>query len=184
MFGHDPNSIRSRYDYYYSVSTPSLSQATSFYETQASLFGESVPALLPAPNRRSPSPSRILTPLTPFNTHNASTPSSATNFASPRPLLESFDHHLYESFRKNFLDKQNSNPSIEDPFNRHQIWTTHSHLQHSSSISPRDDIDSDDIDKGFFEMKRPKTSFGRFKSDGDLMQNKYRSSMSAHESHR
>jgi hypothetical protein len=181
MFGHDPNSIRSRYDYYYSVSTPSLSQATSYYETQASLFGESVPALLPGPNRRSPSPSRILTPLTPFNTHNASTPSSATtNFiGSPRPLLESFDNHLYESFRKNFLDKQ-SNINVSEPFDRHQIWTTHNH--NSSSISPRDEMDSDDIDR--FELKRPKTSFGRFKSDGDLLQNKYRSSMSAHGSNR
>lgn len=183
MFGNDPNSIRSRYDYYYSVSTPSISQqSTSYYETEASLFGEPVPPLLPAPLLRSPSPHRIMTPLTPFNTHNASTPSSAaTNYASPRrPLLESFDNHLYESFRKNFVEQHHND--VTEALNRHEIWTTHNHNHYSPSISPRDENDSDDLD--LETRRRPKTSFGRYKSESNIMQNKYRSSVSANPSTR
>lgn len=172
MFGNDPNPMRSRYDYYYSVSSPT--QSTSYYETQASLFGEPVPPLLPGPLNRSPSPHRIMTPLTPFNTHNASTPSTAaTNYEGPRPLLESFDNHLYESFRKNFVDKHHN--TVSDSLNRHEIWTTHNHYN-SSSISPRDDIDSDDID---VERRRVQTPYTRYKSENEIVQNKFRTTMSA-----
>lgn len=180
MFGNDPIPPRSRYDYYYSCSSPS--QSTSYYETQASLFGEPVPPLLPGPLCRSPSPHRILTPLTPFNTHHGSPPSTAaTNYEGPRPLLETFDNHLYESFRKNFVDKHHN--KVTEALNRHEIWTTHNHNQnhYSSSISPRDDVDSDDVD---MDRRRVQTPYARYNTESELMQNKYRSSMSANVSGR
>lgn len=38
-----PTSLRSRYDYYYSISSPQPSTATNYYDNQASLFGDPVP---------------------------------------------------------------------------------------------------------------------------------------------
>jgi hypothetical protein len=171
MYGHDSNAIRSRYDYYYSVSSPSLSQAANYFENQASLFGESVPPLLPIPLQRSPSPSRIQTPLTPFNTHITSTPSSATtNYVSAAgvhpPLIENFDNHLYESIRRNILDRQNNNENVSNSLNKHQMWTQNS----ISSDSPTNEF-NDGFDGG---RKRARTAFGHYKSDDDVSQNKYR----------
>jgi hypothetical protein len=171
MYGHDSNAIRSRYDYYYSVSSPSLSQAANYFENQASLFGESVPPLLPIPLQRSPSPSRIQTPLTPFNTHNASTPSSATtNYVGSAgvrpPLIENFDNHLYESIRRNIIDRQNNNDDVTSSLNKHHFWTQNS----ISSDSPTNDF-NDGFDG---RRKRARTAFGHYKSDDDVSQNKYR----------
>jgi hypothetical protein len=178
MYGHDSNAIRSRYDYYYSVSSPSLSQAGNFFENQASLFGESVPPLLPPPTQRqrSPSPGRIHSPLTPFNTHNASTPSSAaTNYVSTvgvhPPMIENFDNHLYESIRRNILDRQNNNDNVSNSLSKHQMWTQNS----TSSNSPPNE--SNERFDG--RLKRARTAFGNYKSDDDVSQNKYRTS-SAH----
>lgn len=180
MYGHDQNAIRSRYDYYYSVSSPSLSQAASYYESQASLFGEPVAALLPPPIQRSPSPKTIQTPLTPFNTHNASTPSSAvTNYVGATglhpPMIENFDNHLYESIRRSVLDQQNNNSNVTNALTKHQMWTQSSH---SSSNSPPNE--SNEGCGGFDgRRKRASTSFGHYKSDEDVSQNKYRT-LSAH----
>lgn len=180
MYGHDPKGIRSRYDYYYSVSSPSLSQATNYFENQASLFGEPIAPLLPAPMQKSPSPRHIQTPLTPFNTLNASTPSSATNYVSPvgihPPMIENFDNHLYESIRRNIMDQQNNNIGVTDSFSKHQMWTQNSN---SSENSPPNE--STDGGGGVFESrrKRASTAFGHYKSDDDVSQNKYRT-LSAH----
>lgn len=178
MYGHDTNAVRSRYDYYYSVSSPSLSQAASYYENQASLFGEPIAALLPPAMQKTPSPQRIQTPLTPFNTHNASTPSSAcTNYVSSGvhpPLIENFDNHLYESIRRNILDQKNNNSHVTNALTKHQLWTQNSN---SSSTSPPYESN----ESGRFEerKKRASTAFGHYKSDDDVSQNKYRT-LSAH----
>lgn len=59
MYEHD-GVIRSRYDYYYSVSSPAISQATNFFENQhASLFGDPVMPLLP---QAIPIPNQLLPP--------------------------------------------------------------------------------------------------------------------------
>lgn len=176
MYGHDTNAIRSRYDYYYSVSSPSLSRAANYFENQASLFGESVPPLLPPPTQRSPSPSRIQTPLTAFNTHNATPPSSAaSNYSSSvgvhPPLIENFDNHLYESIRRNILDRQNNNDTVTDALTKHQTWQQNS----TSSNSP-----PNESSEGFDgRRKRASTAFGHYKRDDDVSQNKYRT-LSAH----
>lgn len=174
MHGHDTNAIRSRYDYYYSVSSPSLSRATNYYENQASLFGEPVATLLPPPIQKSPSPQRIQSPMTPYITHNASTPSSAnTNYISSAgahpPLIENFDNHLYESIRRNIVDQQNNNNDVTNALSKHLLWTQNSN---SSSNSPSDElIDGDDFEN---KRKRAGTAFGHYKSDDDISQNKYR----------
>lgn len=180
MYGHDTNAIRSRYDYYYSVSSPSLSQAASYYENQASLFGEPIAPLLPPPIQKSPSPKHIQTPLTPFNHHIASTPSSAnTNYGAAvgvhPPLIENFDNHLYESIRRNILDQQNNNTTVSNSLTKHQLWTQNSN---SSSNSPPNEASEG---CGDFEgrRKRASTAFGFYKSDDDVSQNKYRT-LSAH----
>jgi hypothetical protein len=184
MYGHDAKGLRSRYDYYYSVSSPSLSQAASYYENQASLFGEPIAPLLPPPIQKTPSPKHIQTPLTPFNTFNASTPSSATtNYVSPvgihPPLIENFDNHLYESIRRNIMDQHNNNvntSNVTNALEKHQLWTQNSN---SSSNSPPNE--STDGGGGVFEgrRKRASTAFGHYKSEDDVSQNKYRT-LSAH----
>jgi hypothetical protein len=182
MYGHDPKGIRSRYDYYYSVSSPSLSQAANYYENQASLFGEPIAPLLPAPMQKSPSPKHIQTPMTPFNTLNASTPSSAmTTYVSPGihpPMIENFDNHLYESIRRNIMDQKNNNGNGDttNALQKHQMWTQNSN---SSSNSPPNE--STDGGGGVFESqrKRASTAFGHYKSDDDVSHSKYRT-LSAH----
>lgn len=167
MYGHDTNAIRSRYDYYYSVSSPSLSQAANYYENQESLFGEPIAPLLPPPIQKSPSPQRnIPTPLTPFNTHNGSTPSSG-HFGAPPPLIENFDNHLYESIRRNIIDQQNNNINnqMTNALTKHQLWTQQSS---SSTNTPPNDDDYD------IRRKRANTAFGNYKSEDDVSQNKYR----------
>ena len=176
MYGHDTNGVRSRYDYYYSVSSPSLSQAANYYENQAGLFGEPIAPLLPPPIQKSPSPQRIQTPLTPFNTHNASTPSSAnTNFISSvgvhPPMIENFDNHLYESIRRNILDQHHNNNHVTNALTKHQLWTQYSN---SSSNSPPNEP-SDDHEHFDIRRKRASTSFGHYKSDDDVSHSKYRS---------
>lgn len=177
MYGHDTNAIRSRYDYYYSVSSPSLSQAASYFENQASLFGEPIAPLLPPPIQRSPSPKHIQTPLTPFNHLNSSIPSSAnTNCGAAvgvhPPLIENFDNHLYESIRRNILDQQNNNAKVSNALTKHQLWTQNSN---SSSNSPPNEPN----DGYGGRRKRASTAFGFYKSDDDVSQNKYRT-LSAH----
>lgn len=177
MYGHDTNAIRSRYDYYYSVSSPSLSQAASYFDNQASLFGEPIAPLLPPPIQKNLSPSRLQTPLTPFNTLNASTPSSASaNYIGGvavgvhPPMIENFDNHLYESIRRDILDRQNNNSNVTgNALTKHQLWTQNST---SSSNSPRDESN----EGAEFESKRKRasTAFGHYKSDDDVSQNKYR----------
>lgn len=173
------NAIRSRYDYYYSVSSPSLSQATNYYENQASLFGEPIAPLLPLPIQKSPSPKHIQTPLTPFNIHNASTPSSGvTNYVSTAdvhpPMIENFDNHLYESIRRNILDQRNNNHDMTNALTKHQLWTQNSN---SSSNSPSNEPNEGSDFEG--RRKRARTAFGHYKSDDDVSQNKYRT-LSAH----
>ncbi|CRK91808.1 CLUMA_CG005433, isoform A [Clunio marinus] len=180
MYGHDTNAIRSRYDYYYSVSSPSLSQAANYYENQASLFGEPIAPLLPPPIQKSPSPSRIQTPLTPFNnTHNASTSSSAvTNYTTTGvhpPLIENFDNHLLESIRRNILDQQNNNLDVTNALTKHQLWTQNSNS--STNSPPNETSDGGANFEG--RRKRARTAFGNYKSDDDVSQNKYRT-LSAH----
>lgn len=184
MHGYDSNTVRSRYDYYYSISSPSLSQATNYYEKQASLFGEPVAPLLPQPMQRSPSPQPIPTPLTPFNAHLSSSVSSSaggghTNFATSdvhSSLIENFDNHLYESIRKNILDKQNNNQDVTNDLTKHQIWTQHS----SSSTNSPPQCGSDENNYGDLR-KRAATSFDNYRSsENDLVTNKFRIS-SAHE---
>jgi hypothetical protein len=179
MYGHDRNAIRSRYDYYYSVSSPSLSRATGYFENQASLFGEPIAPLLPPPTQKSPSPQRLQTPLSPFdNLHNASTPSSATtNYVTTGvhpPLIENFDNHLYESIRRNILDQQNNNSNVTNALTKHQLWTQNSN---SSSNSPPNESSEGCAFEG--RRKRASTAFGHYKSDDDVSQNKYRT-LSAH----
>lgn len=165
MYGHNINAIRSRYDYYYSVSSPSLSQAASFAENQASLFGEPVAPLLPPPIQKSPSPHRIRTPLSPFNAfHTESTPSSGiTNFVTTAvhpPMIENFDNHLYESIRRNIIDQQNNNCNVSDALTKHQLWT-------QNSTSPQNEsVESDDRCEP--RRKRANTAFGHYKSDDDV----------------
>ncbi|KAL7024761.1 hypothetical protein ACKWTF_013188 [Chironomus riparius] len=182
MHGFDSSTVRSRYDYYYSISSPSLSQARNYYDKQASLFGEPVAPLLPAPMQRSPSVQPIANPLTPFTTHVSSSISSAdtrTNFATSdvhSSLIENFDNHLYESIRKNILDKHNNNEAHKNDLSKHKIWTQHSS---SSTTSPpqqgSDDNYSEDVGK------RAATSFDNYKpcENGDVLTNKFRIS-SAH----
>ena len=173
MHRHDNNkAIRSRYDYYYSVSSPSLSQAANYFENQASLFGESVPPLLPIPLQKSASPIRIQTPMTPFNI-DSSTPSSATtNYVRERgvnpPLIENFDNHIYESIRRNFIDRQENNENVSNCLTKHQIWTQNSLSSNSPTNEFNERLDTNRI-------KRARTAFGYFKSDDDVSQNKYRS---------
>lgn len=179
MYGHDTNAIRSRYDYYYSVSSPSLSQAAKYYENQASLFGEPIATLLPPPIQKTPSPQRIQTPLTPFSNLNASTPSSAnTNYVNAvgvhPPLIENFDNHLYESIRRNFLDQQNNNSNVTNALSKHQLWSQNSN---SSSNSPPNESNEGSVFDG--RRKRASTAFGHYKSDDDVSLNKYRT-LSAH----
>lgn len=182
MHGYDSNTVRSRYDYYYSISSPSLSQATNYYEKQASLFGEPVAPLLPQPIQRSPSPQPIPNPMTPYSTHLSSSTSSATgahtNFATPdvhSSLIENFDNHLYESIRKNILDKQNNNQAMTNDLTKHQIWT-----QHSSSSTNSPPMQSCDDNNYEDVRKRAATSFDNYKSyDSDSIANKFRIS-SAH----
>lgn len=174
MHGHDTNAIRSRYDYYYSVSSPSLSRAANYYENQASLFGEPIATLLPPPMQKSPSPQRIQSPLTPFTSHNASTPSSATtNYINSvgvhPPLIENFDNHLYESIRRNILDQQNNNMNATNALSKHILWTQNSN---SSSDSPANELIEGDEFEG--RRKRASTAFGHYKSDEDVSQSKYR----------
>ena len=174
MHGHDTNAIRSRYDYYYSVSSPSLSRAANYYENQASLFGEPVATLLPPPIQRTLSPQRIQSPLTPYITHNASTPSSAnTNYINVSgvhpPLIENFDNHLYESIRRNLLDQQNNNDNATNVLSKHILWTQNSN---SSSNSPSNELIEGDEFEG--RRKRARTAFGHYKSDDDVSQSKYR----------
>ena len=178
MHGYDSNTVRSRYDYYYSISSPSLSQATSYYEKQASLFGEPVAPLLPPPIQHSPSHQPAPNPLTPFSTLISSSSSSSagarTNFATSdvhSSLIENFDNHLYESIRKNILDKQNNNEILTNDLSKHKIWTQHSSSSTTSPPLPgSDDNYSEDVGK------RAATSFGNYKSceNGDAMMNKYR----------
>lgn len=157
MHGYDASSVRSRYDYYYSISSPSLSQATNYFDNQASLFGEPVEALLPPPIQKSSSPHSILTPLTPFNSHISSISSSAIGPHTTYPsLIENFDNHLYESIRRNILDQKNNNQIVTDNLNKHQVWT---HFSSDSTNSPPVDEDFDD------GHKRASTSFGYYNSD-------------------
>jgi len=184
MYGHDSKAIRSRYDYYYSVSSPSLSQATNYYENQASLFGERIPALLPPPVQRSPSPHHIVTPLTPFNNaHNGSSPSSAgggvasANYGGALgkpPLIENFDNHLYESIRQNIMDQHNNNAELTNNLTKHQLWTQQSS---SSTNTPPNDDDFD------VRRKRASTAFKHYRSDDDVSHSKYRA-LSAHNKRR
>jgi len=182
MHGYDSNTVRSRYDYYYSISSPSLSQARNYYDKQASLFGEPVAPLLPPPMQRSPSAQPIPNPLTPFSTHISSSTSSAdtrTNFATSdvhSSLIENFDNHLYESIRKNILDKKNNNQILTNDLSKHKIWTQHSSSSATSPPLPgSDDNYSEDIEK------RATTSFDNYKpsDNGDSSTNKFRIS-SAH----
>lgn len=183
MYGHDTKAIRSRYDYYYSVSSPSLSRAASYYENQASLFGEPIAALLPPPTQQTSSPQRIETPLSPFKTHNASTPSSANtsyvNSAGIRPpMIENFDNHLYETIRRNILDRNNNNGNVTNALTKHQLWTQNSN---SSTNSPPNE--SNEGGEFVGRRKRASTAFGHYKSEDDVSQNKYRT-LSAHSSMR
>ena len=168
------NAVRSRYDYYYSVSSPSLSQAVNYYENSLSLFGEPVAPLLPPPTQRSPSPNRIPTPLTPFNTHNPSTSSSsATNYGGvgSTPLIENFDNHLYESIRRDLIDRQNitnnNNNHVSNSLSNHQMWIEQTS---SSTNTPPENEDFDS------KRKRASSAFGNhnFQSQEDVSQNKYR----------
>lgn len=163
MHGYDASAVRSRYDYYYSISSPSLSQATNYFDNQASLFGEPVEALLPPPVQKCISPVSIPTPLTPFNSHISSISSSAigphTNFTTSGvhpSLIENFDNHLYESIRRNILDQKNNNQIVTDDLTKHHVWT---HFSSSSTNSPPID---DDFES---EQKRSSTSFGHYKSN-------------------
>lgn len=176
MYGNDMNAVRSRYDYYYSVSSPSLSQAVNYYENSLSLFGEPIAPLLPPPTQRSPSPNRIPTPLTPFNTHNPSTSSSSvTNYGGvgSTPLIENFDNHLYESIRRDLIDRQNitnnnnNNNHVSNSLSKHQMWNQQSS---SSSNTPPENEDFDS------KRKRASSAFGNhnFQSQEDVSQNKYR----------
>lgn len=179
MNSYDSNTVRSRYDYYYSISSPSLSQATNYYENQASLFGESVPALLPPPIQKSPSPQPIQTPLTPYTAYLSSSSSATagghTNFATTdvhSTLIENFDNHLYESIRKNILDKKNNNQIVTNDLTKHQIWTHQSNSSSSTTNSPPHDENFNDCVR-----KRASTAFGNYKSADDdeyLSENKFR----------
>ena len=165
MHGYDASAVRSRYDYYYSISSPSLSQATNYFDNQASLFGEPVAPLLPPPVQKCPSPISIPTPLTPFNTHISSSISSSgigshTNFTTGvhPSLIENFDNHLYESIRKNILDQKSNNQVVTDNLTKHQIWTQFSS---SPTNSPPGE---EDLEYG---RKRSNTSFGYYKSEDE-----------------
>ncbi|KAG5671702.1 hypothetical protein PVAND_001885 [Polypedilum vanderplanki] len=180
MHGYD-STVRSRYDYYYSISSPSLSQATNYYENQASLFGEPVQPLLPPPIQKSPSPQHVPTPLTPFSNPHISSSSSTltagahTNFATTDrhpSLIENFDNHLYESIRKNILDKQNNNQDVTNDLTRHQIWTKQHNSSSSTDSPPRDDSEFNDYTK-----KRASTAFDNYRNVDDddyLSENKFR----------
>jgi hypothetical protein len=165
------------------------SSATFHYYPETKNYfniGEPIAPLLPPPIQRSPSPHHpIQTPLTPFNTHNASTPSSTTtNYVSTSrtrpPLIENFDNHLYESIRRNIIDQQNNNTTVSDNLTKHQLWTQGSH---SSSNSPPNELNDDDEcpcgEGPQGRRKRASTAFGHYKSDDDVSQNKYRT-LSAH----
>lgn len=163
MHGYDASAVRSRYDYYYSISSPSLSQATNYFDNQASLFGEPVAALLPPPVQKCVSPLSIPTPLTPFNSHISSISSSAigphTNFTTTGvhpSLIENFDNHLYESIRKNILDQKNNNQITTDDLLKHHVWT-----QFSSDSTNSPPIEEE------FEGRHPRasTSFGYYKGE-------------------
>jgi hypothetical protein len=169
MNGYDSaNSVRSRYDYYYSISSPSLSQATKYYESQASLFGEPVVALLPQPIQKSPSPSHIPTPLTPYNRlSSSSTLGAHTNFATNdvhSSLIENFDNHLFESIRQNIIGQNSDNQIVSNDLTRHQIWTQQQQQQSStSSNSPPPSHSQDELYEN--ERKRSKTAFDFYRND-------------------
>lgn len=162
------NSTRSRYDYYYSISSPSLSQATSYYENQSSLFGEPIAPLLPTPiQKRSPSPQQIQTPLTPFD--KSSTLGFHTNYTTDvhSSLIENFDNHLYESIRKNILDKNSDNQTVTNDLLKHHVWT-----QNSVSSSSSEEVQSN-------KYARASTSLDLYKNNNnDSFDKKYRSSSS------
>lgn len=94
-------------------------------------------------------------------------------------LIENFDNHLYESIRKNFLDKQSCNQAVTNELTKHQVWTQHSS---SSTNSPPPCGGSDDI---YVDVRtRAATSFDNYPPcDGDVVTNKFRVS-SAHENMR
>lgn len=167
MHGYDANTVRSRYDYYYSISSPSLSQATNYFDNQASLFGEPVATLLPPPMQKCNSPLSIPTPLTPFNSHISSSSSARTNYAANGvhpSLIETFDNHLYESIRKNILDRKNNNQEVTDDLTKHHIWT------HFSSSSTDSQVVDEDSHFGAAVVadtshKRSSSSFGFYKNN-------------------
>lgn len=133
MYGHDGSAMRSRYDYYYSVSSPAVSQATNFFENQhASLFGDPVMPLLP---QQVPPPNTVASASTGLGTGYLG---SGYNAAIATPLIDNFDQHLYESIRRNFLDSQNNNSNaIQQSFNKAQMWNQQSTM--SDSPTPDDE---------------------------------------------
>lgn len=182
MYGQDGSAMRSRYDYYYSVSSPSLSQATNYFENQhASLFGDPVMPLLPQQVPAAQQHLPLPLPLPPPPNTVASGSTGMANYmgsgysgAVATPLIDNFDQHLYESIRRNFLDSQNNNSQITDSFKKAQLWNQAST---TSDSPPPDEYESN--------RKRAGSAMSSYKhyDDGsyDSSPNKFRA-LSAHSS--
>lgn len=169
MHGYDANTVRSRYDYYYSISSPSLSQATNYFDNQASLFGEPVETLLPPPMQKCSSPQSIPTPLTPFNSHISSSSSARTNYAANGlhpSLIETFDNHLYESIRKNLIDRKNNNQVVTDDLNKHHLWTQFSTSSTDSQVADEESHFGAAVVHDT-NHKRSSSSFGFYKNNNE-----------------
>lgn len=109
MYGHEGNTIRSRYDYYYSVSSPSLCRATSFFEKKpAGLFEDALNPLFPIPAQPQ-LPTKYLPPLSP-----------GCQSTSSAPLIDNFDNHLYESIKRNNFDCHINNSIATE--RRKKLW--------------------------------------------------------------
>ena len=172
---------RSRYDYYYSMSSPSLSRAASFFESQhGSLFGDPVLPLIPQPTQSPNSYQKIQLP-TLMNAHPLQSASSSTStFAGgsggsfhhgSTPLIDNFDQHLYESIRRNIMDHQNNNINVQATANalsNKLLWTQ----QSSTSQTPTPPLDREDFEK---KKKRSGSAMSIHDTNNNNRQSKYRS---------
>lgn len=143
MYGQSGNS-RSRYDYYYSMSSPSLSRAVNYFENHhGSLFGD--PVLPLSQGQKTLESSQTISNQLPMPAAPSKSAGSSSNFIGSAPLIENFDQHLYESIRQNIMDYQNNNVNMQATANalsNKLMWT-----QQSISQTPTPPLFSEDFDK-------------------------------------
>lgn len=169
MYGQSANS-RSRYDYYYSMSSPSLSRAVNYFENQhGSLFGDPV-VPLPLQPQLTPQSSQTLLPIPAKSASSSSTTYSGV--IGSTPLIENFDNHLYESIRRNIMDYQNSNVNMQATANalsNKLMWTQQSSIISQTPTPPP--LFPEDFDK---KRKRSGSALSSYDNNNNNRQTKSR----------